>query len=150
MNRSTHKSTKRILTTNDCKKVPSCVLYGVRPAAGFPTPGDDVIESELDLNEFLVKDETATFFVRVAGNSMEGDRIFDGDILVVDRSLTAGNGSIVVAAVYGELVVKRLVLDKDGSVKLVSAKAGYDPILIGDNEQCFIWGVVTGLVRKLR
>ena len=76
-------------------------LYASRPAAGFPAPGDDLVEKPLDLNDLLIDNPTATFFVRVAGDSMEGAKIFDGDVLVVDRSVAPTDGSIVVAAVYG-------------------------------------------------
>lgn len=123
-------------------------FYRVQPAAGFPTPGDDLVEESLNLNDLLVKTPAATFFVRVAGDSMEGARIFDGDVLVVDRSIEPVSGSIVVAAVYGELVVKRLKKTASGLV-LVSENEAYEPILISDSEGCFIWGVVTGLARNL-
>lgn len=123
-------------------------LYASQPAAGFPAPGDDLIEQPLDLNDLLVDNPTATFFVRVAGDSMEGARIFDGDVLVVDRSLEAKSGRIVVAAVYGELVVKRLQKTASG-LALVSENDSYQPIVIDDAEGCFVWGVVTGLARVL-
>lgn len=79
---------------------------------------------------------------------MEGARIFDGDILVIDRSIEARSGMIVVAAVYGELVVKRLLKTSTG-LALVSENEEYQPILIDDTEGCFIWGVVTGSARVL-
>ncbi len=123
-------------------------LYDVQPAAGFPTPGDDVVERPLNLNDLMIDNETATFFVRVSGDSMEGKRIFDGDVLVVDRSVPAEHLSIVVAAVYGELVVKQLYKTSSQS-KLVSAKEGYAPIPIGDADDVHVWGVVTGTLRRL-
>ena len=123
-------------------------LYASRPAAGFPSPGDDLVERPLDLNDLLVDNPTATFFVKVSGDSMEGARIFDGDILVVDRSIEAKSGLIVVAAVYGELVVKRL-LKTDLGLSLVSENENYEPIVIDDTEGCYIWGVVTGSARVL-
>lgn len=123
-------------------------LYSSQPAAGFPAPGDDLVERPLDLNELLVDDPQATFYVRVKGDSMEGARIFDGDILVVNRSITAAPGLIVVAAVYGELVVKRIERTPDGLV-LASAQEGYAPIPLYEAEDCVVWGVVTGTVRVL-
>jgi DNA polymerase V len=121
-------------------------LFASRPAAGFPAPGDDLVEKPLDLNDLLINNPTATFFVRVAGDSMEGAGIFDDDVLVVDRSLEATNGRIVVAAVFGELVVKRLskTLYK---TSLVSENDAYEPILINDIDDVYIWGVVIGSVR---
>lgn len=125
-----------------------CAIYSVQPAAGFPAPGDDLVEEPLDLNDLLVENPTATFFVRVSGDSMEGARIFDGDVLVVDRSIEPTGGAIVVAAVYGELVVKRLKKTTSG-LALISENEAYDPIVIDDVEGCFIWGVVIGLARVL-
>jgi DNA polymerase V len=123
-------------------------LYTSQPAAGFPSPGDDLVEQPLDLNDLMVDNPTATFFVRVSGDSMEGARIFEGDVLVVDRSIEAKSGLIVVAAVYGELVVKRLQKTNSG-LALVSENEDYEPILIDEADGCFIWGVVTGSVRVL-
>ncbi len=123
-------------------------LYASRPSAGFPAPGDDLVERPLDLNDLLIDNPSATFFVRVAGDSMEGARIFDGDILVVDRSVTPKDGLIVVAAVYGELVVKRLK-QRGSELALVSENKAYSPIVVNEADDCFIWGVVVGSVRVI-
>lgn len=123
-------------------------LYSSRPAAGFPAPGDDLLEKSLDINDLLIDNPVSTFFVKVEGDSMEGAKIFSGDILVVDRSVHATSGKIVVAAVYGEMVVKRLVM-KAGQTQLVSENEDYEPIEITDNDDCFIWGVVVGSVRVI-
>lgn len=122
-------------------------LYASRPQAGFPAPGDDQIEKVLDINDLVVQNPASTFFVRVEGDSMEGAGIFSGDVLVVDRSLTPRDGSIVVAAVYGEMVVKRL-RTRDSTYILVSEQEGYTPIEVSGNDDCFIWGVVVGSVRQ--
>jgi DNA polymerase V len=121
-------------------------LMSSRPQAGFPAPGDDQIEKVLDINDLVVKHPASTFFVRVEGDSMEGAGIFSGDVLVVDRGLTAKNGSIVVAAVYGEMVVKRLRAVGNTYV-LASENSSYEPITVTGNDDCFIWGVVVGSVR---
>jgi len=121
-------------------------LYASSPAAGFPAPGDDMVEKSLDVHDLLVKHPDSTFFVRVEGDSMEGAGIFSGDVLVVDRSVEARTGKIVVAAVNGELVVKRLG-KLAGNQVLLSENAAYAPIVIGAGEDCFIWGVVTGSAR---
>jgi DNA polymerase V len=123
-------------------------LYASRPAAGFPAPGDDFVEDPLDLNELMISNPSSTFFVRVSGDSMEGAKIFDSDVLVVDRSLNPKSGSVVVAAVYGELVVKKLLKTKSG-MSLVSEQDGYEPIQINEAEGCHVWGVVTGTVRPI-
>jgi DNA polymerase V len=122
-------------------------LFSSRPQAGFPAPGDDQIEKVLDINDLVVKHPASTFFVRVEGDSMIGAGIFSGDVLVVDRSLTPKDRSIVVAAVYGEMVVKRLVA-RGGTHILASENPLYAPIEVGNNDDCFIWGVVVGSVRQ--
>ena len=114
-------------------------LFSSRPAAGFPAPGDDMAEKTLDLNDLLIDKPTATFFMRVEGDSMEGAGIFSGDVLVVDRSVLPIHGKIVVAAVYGEMVVKRLEKTTT-TAELRSEHEGYKPIKITDNDDCFIWG----------
>lgn len=127
----------------------STPMYSSAPAAGFPAPGDDEVEAELNVHDLLVKRPLSTFFVRVTGSSMEGAGIFSGDVLAVDRSLDAVPGAIVVAAVNGELVVKRLE-KRQGTLVLVSEQVGYEPIVIGDGETCYVWGVVVGSVRVFR
>jgi DNA polymerase V len=122
-------------------------LFSSRPQAGFASPGDDHIEKVLDINDLVVKHPASTFFVRVEGDSMEGAGIFSRDVLVVDRSLTPKDGSIVVAAVYGEMVVKRLRAVGNTHV-LASENENYEPIPISNNDDCFIWGVVVGSVRQ--
>lgn len=127
----------------------SLPLYSSRPAAGFPAPGDDVVERSLDLNDLLISHPDATFFVRVEGDSMEGAGIFSGDVLVVDRSLTPRSGDVVVAAVFGELVVKRFFQVAARS-ELRSEHPAYEPIVLHEAEDCFLWGVVVGSVRTFR
>lgn len=122
-------------------------LYSARPQAGFPAPGDDQIERVLDINDLVVHNPASTFFVRVEGDSMIGAGIFSGDVLVVDRSFTPKDGSIVVAAVYGEMVVKRLSAKK-GTHLLVSENEAYEPITVSQNDDCHVWGVVVGSVRQ--
>ena len=121
-------------------------LFASQPAAGFPAPADDLVEKALDINDLVVENPASTFFVRVQGDSMEGAGIFSGDVLVIDRSVEAKDGKIVVAAVYGEMVVKRLKKQGSGFL-LVSEHEGYEPIVLQDNDDCFLWGVVVGSVR---
>ena len=121
-------------------------LYASQPAAGFPAPADDLIEKALDINDLVIKNPASTFFVRVQGDSMEGAGIFSGDVLVVDKAIEAKDGKIVVAAVYGEMVVKRLHKVAD-SFMLYSENEAYEPIAVSENDDCFIWGVVIGSVR---
>jgi DNA polymerase V len=128
-------------------KLTAVPLYSSRPSAGFPAPGDDQVEKILDINDLVVKNPASTFFVRVEGDSMVGAGIFSGDVLVIDRSREVHEGAIVVAAVNGELVVKRLSY-QEGTQVLLSENDAYAPIVIGDGEECFVWGVVVGSVRQ--
>lgn len=123
-------------------------LYACKVQAGFPSPADDYMEGKLDLNKHLVKHPTATFFVRAAGESMLGAGIHPGDILVVDRSLEARNGKIVIAAVDGELTVKRLSKTSRGTA-LLPENDNFDPIEISDNNDVVIWGVVTNVLHAV-
>jgi DNA polymerase V len=123
------------------------VLYATHVSAGFPAPGDDSVEERLDINRYLIDNPTATFFVRAVGDSMSGAHIATGDILVVDRSVEPRHGMIVVAALMGELVVKRLVVRGRASF-LVAEHEGYPSIQIGAEHDCVVWGVVVGVVRK--
>jgi DNA polymerase V len=123
-------------------KVP---LYGGTVRAGFPSPADDYIETMLDLNEYLIKHPAATFFVRASGDSMINAGIHSGDILVVDRSLEAVHGKIVIAALNGELTVKRLVQNK-GQLQLAAENPNFPPITITEEFDMVIWGVVTHVI----
>ena len=116
-------------------------------AAGFPSPAEPYMESPLDLNELLVHRPAATFFVRAAGDSMTGAGIRPGDILVVDRSLEACDGSIVIACVDNEFTVK--YFRSDGrTCSLHAANRKYKPITFSDGMELKIFGVVTALIHQ--
>lgn len=116
--------------------------------AGFPSPADDYLDKKLDLNEYLVKHPAATFFVRVSGDSMIDAGIHNGDILIVDRSLPAVDGKIIIAVLDGELTVKRL--RKQGNkVTLVPENDLYEPIEINEFNDFEVWGVVTNVIHKV-
>lgn len=122
-------------------------LYTSHIAAGFPSPADDHLEAPLDLNERLVKHPAATFVVKVDGDSMTGAGIYNGDLLVVDRSLEAKSGSIVVAVVAGELTVKRLWM-RGKRIRLMPENPAYQPIEICEGSDLVIWGVVAHVIRS--
>ena len=123
------------------------VFLGRLPA-GFPSPADDYIEGKLDLNRHLIKHPAATFFVRVTGDSMIGAGIHSGDLLVVDRSLDAVDGNVIVAALDGELTVKRLF--RQGTIlRLLPANTAYEPIEILTQQSFEIFGVVTNVIHPL-
>ena len=121
-------------------------LSGV--SAGFPSPADDYLDRRLDLNEHLIKNPAATFFVKVAGDSMTGAGINDDDMLIVDRSLEPASGNIVIAVINGELAVKRL-LKKNGNCQLVAENQHYPPLDINEDTPLEIWGVVTYAIHSL-
>lgn len=123
-------------------------LYASRVRAGFPSPADDYLERHLDLNEHLIRHPEATFFLRVQGDSMVGEGIHDGDLLIVDRAEEPAHGKIVVAAVYGELTVKKLSV-RQGQVALVAAHPDNPPIQIREDTGFEIWGVVTNVIHKV-
>lgn len=122
------------------------MLTGVQ--AGFPSPADDFIDKRLDLNEHLVQHPAATFFVRAVGESMRGAGIHDGDLLVVDRAVEACAGKVVIAALGGELTVKRL--ERRGErLFLVAANPDYPSFDVTAREDFEVWGVVTHVIHKV-
>ena len=123
-------------------------LFGHRIPACFPSPADDYVEDRLDLNQHLIQHKEATFFLRAKGHSMIGAGIHDGDLLVVDRSIDPTHGAIVIAAIDGELTVKRLSIRR-GKVTLLAENPDYPPIEVKDNQEMVIWGVVTNAIHKL-
>ena len=128
---------------------PAVPLFASRVPAGFPSPADDFIEDTINLNQHLVAHPASTFFVRASGDSMIQAGIHTNDILVVDRSLEAVNGSIVIAAVNGELTVKRLEVAKD-QVALLPENPAYSPLPITEETDFSIWGVVTAVIHQFR
>lgn len=116
--------------------------------AGFPSPADDYVEKRIDLNEALIQHREATFFLRVKGQSMVDAGIDDGDELIVDRAITPEHGRIVIAAVDGELTVKRFY-QRDGVVKLIAENPRYPDIELRDGQEMLIWGVVTRIIKSV-
>ncbi|MDD3702668.1 MAG: translesion error-prone DNA polymerase V autoproteolytic subunit [Victivallaceae bacterium] len=122
-------------------------LMAMPVVAGFPSPAEQYVESPLDLNELLVKKPAATFFVRAAGDSMNGAGINSGDILVVDRSLEAVDGSIVIVAIDNEFTVKYLRKDKSG-IRLEAANSKFKSIVFTDDMELRLFGVVTAVIHQ--
>jgi DNA polymerase V len=112
--------------------------------AGFPSPADDYLERSLDLNIYLIKHPAATYMARARGDSMEGCGIYDGDLLIVDRSLEAQQGQIIIAAIDGQLTCK--ILDKQNRC-LRAANNNYKPIKLGEYSELIIEGVVIHSIR---
>jgi DNA polymerase V len=123
-------------------------LFEAEVPAGFPSPAADYEQDQLDLNKHLVRNPAATFFVRVAGDSMTGAGIHHGDLLVVDRSLEPQDKSVVIAVLNGELTVKRIRI-KNRKIILEPENNNYSAQEIGEDTEFEVWGVVTNVIHKL-
>lgn len=124
-------------------------LYSSKVAAGLPSAAEDHVEDALDLNEYMVRKPESTYMLRVEGESMRDVGILPNDILVVDRSLPALHNKIVIAAIDGELTVKRL-FHRGGLIKLLPENPAYPEIEIQDESELKIWGVVVGSFRRFQ
>ncbi len=116
--------------------------------AGFPSPAADHTRKRIDLNEHLIRNKEATFIFRVKGDSMTGAGIYEGDSLLVDRSIDAKHGHIVLAVLNNEFTVKRLHR-RGGTVKLMPESNLYPPMVVKNEDELVIWGVVTYNLHKL-
>lgn len=127
----------------------SLPLFSSKAACGFPSRAEEHIEASLDLNQHLIKHPAATFFVRAEGESMRDIGILNDDLLIVDRSLTPKNGSIVLVVIHNEFMVKRLQIEgKKGF--LYPANKRFKPVAISDVEGFQFWGVVTHAIHDVR
>lgn len=129
------------------EKLPSMAQDGIH--AGFPSPATDYMTQAIDLNKELVKHPAATFYGRVVGDSMIDAGVDEGDILVIDRSLTAKDGDMAVCFVDGEFTLKYL-RRKDNQLTLVPANPNYPQIQITEGMEFRMWGVVTYIIKKVR
>jgi DNA polymerase V len=122
-------------------------MFVSRVSAGFPSPATDYMQDGLDLNEYLVQHKAASFIFEVKGDSMKNAGIMDGDKVVVDRSIEARHGKIVIAVVESEFTIKRLYR-RGGRVELRPENPAYNAIVFEPDAQLEIWGVVVGAVRR--
>ena len=117
-------------------------------SAGFPSPADDFKETRISLDRELVKNEEATFYARVSGDSMIGAGLEDGDLIVVDRSLQPENGKIAICLVDGDFTVKRIKKEKN-KLYLIAENRKYKPIELGEENELIIWGIVEYVIKKI-
>ena len=117
-------------------------------SAGFPSPADDFKEIRISLDKELVKNKEATFYARVSGDSMFGAGLDDGDLLVIDKSLSPENGKIAVCFIDGDFTVKRIVKEK-GKLYLKAENKKYKSIEIREGNELIIWGIVEYVIKKL-
>ena len=123
-------------------------FYKEAVECGFPSPARDFTEGTIDLNEDLIPRPNSTFILRARGDSMIGSGIYPGDLLIVDRSLSPRNGSIIIAVLDGELSVKGLELNND-QVTLSSSNPNYSDVIVSEEMDFTIWGVCTNVVHNL-
>lgn len=116
-------------------------------SAGFPSPANDYLESTIDLNDELIRNPMTTFFGRARGVSMRDAGIGDGDLLVVDKSIKPSSGMIAVCFIDGEFTLKKLLLGND-VITLLPANPEYKPILVTEENDFLIWGIVTYVIKK--
>jgi DNA polymerase V len=116
--------------------------------AGYPSPLAEQAKELVDINSHLIRNEIATYIFRFKGNAMIDAGMFDGDVLVVDRSIEPKHNNIVLAKLNNEFIVKRLYL-QDGLIKLISENPIYPPLVIKERDDFAFWGVVTNSIHKL-
>lgn len=150
LNISSNFKKSMLLSLYNPKASPSLAipLFNCRVSAGFPSPADDYVERKLDLNEHLIKHPSSTFFVKVEGDSMINAGIHSGDLMIVDRSLTAKDGSVIVAVVNGEITVKRFRKTAT-RVFLQPENIANSVIEILEGTSFEVWGVVTQVIHNL-
>jgi DNA polymerase V len=117
--------------------------------AGFPSPADDHLDIALDLNEYLIKHPSATFYIYVKGDSMINDGIYNGDIMIVDRAISPKSKDVVIAVIDGEFTVKR-IYKKNNKIYLQPSNKNYQTICITNEMDFQIWGVVTHTIHHCR
>lgn len=117
--------------------------------AGFPSPADDFIELSIDLNKEYIKNRDCTFYAKVKGDSMKNAGIFDGDLLIIDKSLEPQNDKIAVCQIDGEFTVKRINIDsKEKIVWLIAENEDYPPIKVTPENEFMIWGIVVASIKR--
>lgn len=123
-------------------------LIEIPVRAGFPSPADDYLETKLNLSEYLIQHPSATYYIRAAGDSMIEYGIFSGDLLIVDRSLEASTGDILIVAIDGELTCKKLS-KINGNPYLISGNADFPPISL-HGKDVHVWGIVIHNIHSFR
>ncbi|MDC0580247.1 translesion error-prone DNA polymerase V autoproteolytic subunit [Bacteroidia bacterium] len=122
-------------------------FFDVGIQAGFPSPADDFIEWSIDINKEYIKNRDTTFFAKVKGHSMKNAGIFDGDLLIIDKSIEPQNNKIAVCQIDGEFTVKRIKIEQN-IIWLVAENEAYTPIKVTDENELMIWGIVVASIKK--
>ncbi|MCL1826964.1 MAG: translesion error-prone DNA polymerase V autoproteolytic subunit [Candidatus Cloacimonetes bacterium] len=143
----TISNSEKLFDISLIETLPKCPLLEIAVPAGFPSQAHDYIENLLDLNELMILNPAATYFVRVEGNSMIDANIYPGDFLIVDRSEEIADGKIVIGVIDGEVTVKRLRI-KNNEYWLCPENVKYKPLRIEPHVDFRVWGVVTWVIHK--
>jgi DNA polymerase V len=122
-------------------------FYDVGIQAGFPSPADDFIELSIDINKEYIKNRDATFFAKVKGHSMKNVGIFDGDLLIIDKSIEPQDNKIAICQIDGDFTVKRIKIDND-TVWLIAENEAFNPIKVTADNELMIWGIVVASIKK--
>lgn len=122
-------------------------LFDVEIQAGFPSPADDFVQLSIDINKEYIKNRDTTFFAKVKGHSMRGAGIFDGDLLIIDKSIEPQNNKIAICQIDGDFTVKRIKIDQD-IVWLIAENENYPPIKVTAENELMIWGIVVASIKK--
>jgi DNA polymerase V len=136
-------------TGQSTKSHEGCPLFLSLVPAGFPSPADEYLDRDIKLDDLLIKNKSSTFFIRVSGHSMKDAGILNGDLLIIDRSLKASEGSIILAVVDGEFTVKRLHFKKNQTF-LLAENSEYKPLEIKNSMSFEVWGVVVHAIHSFR
>lgn len=134
---------------NSGAAVENMASYEGTVKAGFPSPAENIRKNRLDLNSYLIKHPSSTFFLKVDGTSMVDDNFDEGDIIVVDKSLEPTNGATAVCCIDGEFTLKKISIEK-GCVRLIPANPKFKPITVTEENRFDIWGIVTWIIKKVR
>lgn len=130
------------------EKTAGLQFFENRVQAGFPSPAQGEYADSIDLNRALITNPASTFCARVIGDSMVDAGINEGDLLIIDRSITPHDGSIAVCFIDGEFTVKRLSMHDDG-IYLTPANASYPELRVTEDSSFTVWGVVSHIIKKL-
>jgi DNA polymerase V len=125
----------------------SLPFVDVAISAGFPSPADDFIELSIDLNRHLIKHKDSTFFAKVKGHSMKNAGIFDGDLLVIDKSIAPQDGKIAICQIDGAFTIKRIKIEKN-VVWLIAENEEFKPIKVTEENELMIWGIVLHSIKS--
>jgi DNA polymerase V len=125
-------------------------LFQSNIQAGFPSPADDYLEDVLSLDDICISNAASTFLGRVKGQSLKGIYVYEGDIVVIDKSLKPKHKDLVICAIDGEFNAKILHIDSLKGIRLISANANFQPIIINELSDFRIWGVITFVIQNIK